>query len=98
MRVVVPLSTGALARVDKLDRMVKELSRHAKDMSPCKARRELEKTIKQRRAELDQVCNDALMRAKGIGLIEGYKVTRAASGKITGAIWDSPKRPPLRLS
>ena len=99
---VIPLNPAALARIDKLDRMIVELERglpklRGRKWENCKV------TIRKVRAQFAAECNKASMHEHGIALTEGkgaagYRVRRYADGRAKGLVWDRAAKASSRKS
>jgi hypothetical protein len=92
MKIVVPLTPDALARVDKLDTMIAKLE-HSLPTLNRGDRHACEKTIATLHHKLNKECIDALLREKGIAPVRGktaafgYKVRRDDEGKVNAVVW-----------
>ncbi len=94
MKVIVPLASDALLRVDKLDKMVTALEANLPTLKRSE-RHKCQKTIDTLRHKLNKECIDALLREGGVAPVmgtsstDGYRVTRGADGKVNAVIWGS---------
>jgi hypothetical protein len=92
LKVNVPLTTEALARVDKFDAMIVKL-RDSLPRLNRDERHKCEKTIKSLRHKLKEECVDALGREYGAVPMRsksgsyGYRVMRDADGKVNTVVW-----------
>jgi hypothetical protein len=93
MKLIVPLTPDALARVDKLDAIIAKLEDNLPTLKRGE-RHKCQKTIKSLRHKLEEECIDALLRDGGVaprsgrGGRGGYHVTRS-EGRIDAAVWES---------